>query len=201
MSEQSIWDAFGVSVDEVPENMFQIRERAEFPVNVEAEVKQWKKDDPNAPWFFVVSFTIMEGAYKGNGANRQFPLKPLTPADGPDWETQNMRTMSNLKRLLIQLGLNAEQIGAFRLTPQFARAISGIKGIADIGPQKGSDQYNSLFGFRRNESAAAPVAAGVTEGSYGAVSGPAIPAAVAPVPQPQGVGSLDNLANLFKPGA
>lgn len=192
MSE-SIWDAFGVSADDVSENPFFIP-RDDYPVNVDAEVKSWKD---GGPVYFVVNFTITSGAYQGMGANRMFPVKPLTANDDPEFKTKNARTLTSIKKTLIELGLTHEQINAFRFTPDFAKAISGIKGTADIGPQKNNDQYSSVYGFTRNASTNGPVP----------TSAPVVTEAVAPaVPQAGSglvsgpVGSLDNLASLFPGG-
>lgn len=196
MSE-SIWDAFGVSANEVSENPFYIP-RDEYPVNVEAEVKSWKE---YGPVYFVINFTIMDGPYRGMSANRMFPKVPLTAADDKEYKAKNARTLTSLKKTLIELGLNAEQIGAFRFTPEFASAITGIKGTANIGPQKNNDQYSSVYEFKRGGSVSAtPAASSVaTE----AVTVPAINVPGTSLPQAEAgaasgsVGSLDNLANLF----
>lgn len=193
---QSIWEEFGAgSVDEIPENPFVVT-KAEYPVNVSAEVKAFKEGGNQ---FFVIDYTIMEGAYKGMGGNRMFALKPQGPQDSKDWKANNLRTLSNLKRTLIELGLNAEQIAAFRLTPQFAQYLSGIKGVAEIGPDKKS-QYNFVFGFKRNAQAVQAPNSNVGN----AVPNIAAAQPIAPPANPQAgngsdsgsVGSLDNLANL-----
>lgn len=191
MSE-SIWDAFGVSADDVSENPFYIP-RDDYNVNVEAEVKSWKD---GGPVYFVINFTIMDGAFRGMGANRMFPVKPLTANDDAEFKTKNARTLTSIKKTLIELGLTHEQINAFRFTPEFASAITGIKGKADIGPQKNNDQYSSVYGFTRNESVSGSVP----------TSAPSQVAATPSIPQAESglvsgpVGSLDNLASLFPGG-
>ena len=188
MSE-SIWDAFGVNVDDVSENPFAI-ERGEYPVNVDAEVKAWKE---GGPLYFVINYTIMEGGYRGMGANRMFPLKPLTASDDQEFKSKNARTISSLKKTLIELGLNADQIRMFRLTPEFAKAISGIKGTADIGPQKKGD-FNSVYEFTK-ASAAVP-----TVSSNAVPVNVLVPNAVSPQtdgPASGPVSSLSNLADMF----
>lgn len=191
----SIWDAFGVSADDVSENPFFIP-RDEYPVNVEAEVKRWKEDGPE---YFVVNFTITDGPYRGMGANRMFPKKPLTANDDKDFKAKNARTLTSLKKTLIELGLNAEQINAFRFTPEFASAITGFKGVADIGPQKNNDQYSSVYEFKRGAS----VTPAANPAASNSVTVPDVNVPQVSFPQAEtgaasgSVGSLDNLASLF----
>lgn len=195
MSE-SIWDVFGVTADDVSENPFYIP-RDVYNVNVEAEVKSWKD---GGPVYFVVNYTIMDGPQRGMGANRMFPVKPLTVNDDAEYKTKNARTLTSIKKTLIELGLNPEQINAFRFTPDFAKAITGIKGTADIGPQKNNDQYSSVYEFTK----AATLATG-TPSNVGAVPDYATaPSQVSPQAGSGSVsgsvGSLDNLASLFPGG-
>lgn len=192
MSE-SIWDAFGVSADDVSENPFYIP-RDEYNVNVDAEVKAWKDGGPE---YFVVNFTIMDGPFRGMGANRMFPKKPLTAEDDAEYRTKNARTLTSLKKTLIELGLTPSQINAFRFTPDFAKAISGIKGKADIGPQKNNDQYSSVYGFTRG-NASAPIENGTVPVTQSAPSDGFPQAGSGSVSG--SVGSLDNLASLFPGG-
>jgi len=189
MSE-SIWDAFGVSSDEVSENPFHIP-RDEYKVNVEAEIKSWKE---GGPLYFVVNYVIMEGAYRGMGANRMFPLKPLTADDDPEFKSKNARTLSSLKKTLLELGLNADQIRMFRFTPEFARVITGIKGVAEIGPQKKGD-FSSVYEFTK-ASTTAPSNVGNAV-PVNAMADSAVSSQADNGPVSGSVGSLSNLADLF----
>lgn len=189
MSE-SIWDAFGVSSDEVSENPFHIP-RDDYKVNVEAEIKAWKD---GGPLYFVINYVIMEGAYRGMSANRMFPTKPLTANDDPEFKSKNARTLSSLKKTLMELGLNADQIRMFRFTPEFAKVITGIKGEAEIGPQKRGD-FSSVYGFTK-ASANVPTA----NGNAVPVSAPVQNAVIPPTdngPVSGSVGSLSDLAGMF----
>ena len=190
---ESIWDAFGVTADDVSENPFYIP-RDDYNVNVEAEVKSWKE---GGPVYFVVNYTIMDGAYRGMGANRMFPKKPLTADDDKEFKTKNARTLTSIKKTLIELGLSAEQINAFRFTPEFASAITGIKGVADIGPQKNNDQYSSIYGFTKGSAMSAQTPSNAGTVPVNATAPSSVFPQVVNESASGSVGSLDNLANLF----
>ena len=198
----SIWDDFGVDVDKVEENPFAVP-LDEYPTKVDAEVKRFKSDGPE---FFVFHYVITGGAYSGKGADKIFPLKPLRQGEDPEWEAKNARTLSNLKKTLIELGMSVDQIRQFKLNPQYAQAVSaaGVRGTAKIGPQKNNPQFNAVYEFAKAASPTVSSAPSVVQ-SVPNVAVPAMAGLTQPAINPQtvpgsdsgSVGSLSGLANLF----
>lgn len=202
----SIWDEFGVNVDQVEENPFAVP-LDEYQTKVSAELKRFKSDGPE---FFVFHYTIVSGAQSGKGADKIFPLKPLRQGEDPEWEVKNARTLTNLKRTLIELGLDANAIRSFQLNAQYAQAISAQspRGIAKIGPQKNNPQFNAVHEFTKAASPTVSDAPSVVQ-SVPNVAVPGLNSAGvgAPVNVPQAVtgsdsgavGSIAGLAGLFSP--
>lgn len=148
------FDAYGVNAQDVNEDPFSIPKNT-YNVQVsKSEMTNFNKDD--GPMFFQVEFTIVGGEHAGKSASDSFRMVPYTAADREDWQTLNSRTLSNYKKLLLNLGMKPEALGAFDpKNPDHRAKLLGIKGTATLFTN--SNGYNSARDFvRTNPVESAP---------------------------------------------
>lgn len=144
---ESLFSAFGKTASEVSADPFSIPDNT-YSVMVSGAEKKVLRDVP----YFIIEFTVAEGAHKGKSVNQMLRLSPWTQAERPDdWEAMNARSLSSLKKALLDLGIAEEQMDAFNPAVH-GKALLGIKGKADIGPNKKG--YNTISNFERTAVAA-----------------------------------------------
>lgn len=144
---ESLFSAFGKSAAEVETDPFKIPENT-YNVTVSgAEKKEFK----NVP-YFVIEFTVVGGEHAGKNVSQMLRLIPWTQAERPeDYQVMTARTVSSLKKWLIDCGIDEGQLDAFNPAIH-GKALLGIKGTADIGPNK--QGYNQISNFTRTAVAA-----------------------------------------------
>lgn len=146
---ESLFSAFGKSAAEVEADPFAIPDNT-YNVTVTGAEKKELKDVP----YFIIEFTIADGEHQGKSVNQMLRLIPWTQAERPnDYQAMTARTVSSLKKALLDLGISEEGLDAFN-PASHGRALLGIKGTADIGPNKKG--YNTISNFQR-AAVAAPV--------------------------------------------
>jgi hypothetical protein len=152
MSESNnFFDAFGVNANDVDENPFSIPKNKYDVVLADAGVKEFNNIE-----YFVIEWQVANGPHAGKNASDMHRMQPWTPQERDDWEAMNARTLSGFKKALMDLGMNAAQIGAFN-PRTMGQKLAGIKGTASMGPQKNKPEYNSISNFSR-KTATTPVA-------------------------------------------
>lgn len=159
MTEQEYanpFEAFGVDADSVDSDPFAIKEVNTYPFVISgAEVKTFKEIQ-----YFVIEFSVTEGKMAGRGASSMSRLTPFSPGE-EDFEVKKARALSNYKKILLDIGLNEEQIKQFNVRVH-ANKLVGIRGTATFGPQKNNPQYNSVSNIKVGNGNAAPA---TTEGA------------------------------------
>jgi hypothetical protein len=164
----NFFDAFGVNANDVDENPFSIPKNVYDVVLADAGTKEF-----NGIKYFVLEWHVATGPHAGKNASDMHRMQPWTPQERDDWEAMNVRTLSSFKKALMDLGMNAAQIGQFNPNTMGNKLV-GIKGTASMGPQKNRPEYNSITNFSRKvtaspatNSAGAPVS-----GNGGLTGGP-----------------------------
>jgi hypothetical protein len=144
---ESLFSAFGKSSAEVEADPFKIPDNT-YDVSISGAEKKEFKDVP----YFVIEFTVVGGEHAGKNVSQMLRLIPWTQADRPnDYQAMNARTISSLKKWLIDCGIDESQLDAFNPAIH-GRALLGIKGKADIGPN--NKGYNQISNFVRSAVAA-----------------------------------------------
>jgi len=169
------FDSYGVNADDVSEDPFNIPKNT-YNVQVsKSDITNFNKED--GPQFFQVEFTITSGEHAGKSASDAFRMVPYSASDREDYATLNARTLSNYKRLLLKLGVKAENVNAFDpRNPDHRAKLVGIKGTATMFTQ--SNGFNAVRDFER------PVTATTVE------SAPAAPVEETSVPDQAAMDSL-----------
>lgn len=146
MSE-SIWDAFGVTPEQVSENPFSIVPKGRRACAItDAKVGTFK--DSDIPQF-MIEFTVTEGPDSGKKANVNHRMKPWTPQEKENYEFLNTMALTNYKKDLVSFGLNTPEIQrAFDpRNPDHCAKIIGLSGSAIFGPQEKRPEYNMVSDF------------------------------------------------------
>lgn len=153
------FSAFGVNPNDVDENPFSIPKNSYNVVLSDAGVKEFKNIE-----YFVIEWSIADGAHKGKTVSDMHRMQPWTPAERDDWEAMNVRAVSSFKKALLDLGIPASALGQFNPRTMGSKLV-GIKGTATVGPQKNRPEYNSLSNFTRKTASqeVAPVSAAPSE--------------------------------------
>lgn len=168
---ESLFDAFGVNPEEVSIDPFSIPDNT-YNVSVTGAEKKELKEIP----YFVIEFTVVGGQHAGKSVNNMLRLSPWTAQERPDdWEAMNARAVSSLKKALLEVGIAENMLKAFNPAIH-GSALLGIKGTADIGPNKKG--YNTISNFQR-QAVAAPASAPVTAEPTATVDQSAIDALMA----------------------
>jgi hypothetical protein len=141
------FSAFGVNPNDVDENPFSIPKNSYNVFLSDAGVKEFKNIE-----YFVIEWSIADGAHKGKSVSDMHRMQPWTPAERDDWEAMNVRAVSSFKKALLDLGIPAAALGQFN-PRTMGQKLVGIKGTATVGPQKNRPEYNSLSNFTRGKSA------------------------------------------------
>lgn len=157
MSE-SLFEAFGVSADDVSENPYSISDPDVYACQVtSAEVKSFPSNP--ALNYLVFEYTITEGKHAGKTANSMHRLAPWTEQERAgkgsngtnDYQAMNTRLLSNYKKELLALGVPEAALNQFKPSTHAAKLV-GIKGKAFFGPQKNNPEYNTVARFERPEN-------------------------------------------------
>jgi hypothetical protein len=150
MSE-SLFSAFGKSAAEVETDPFKIPENT-YNVSISGAEKKEFKDVP----YFSIEFTVIGGEHAGKNVSQMLRLTPWSASERPnDYQVMNARTVSSLKRWLLDCGIDESQLDSFNPAIH-GKALLGIKGTADIGPNK--QGYNQISNFVRT-AVSAPASA------------------------------------------
>jgi hypothetical protein len=149
MSENTdFFSAFGVNPNDVDENPFSIPKNKYNVVLSDAGVKEF-----NSIPYFVIEWSVADGAHKGKTASDMHRMIPWTSADRDDWEAMNARALSGFKKALLDLGIPANALSQFNPNTHGPKLV-GIKGTATMGPQKNKPEYNSISNFTRKTASA-----------------------------------------------
>lgn len=144
---ESLFSAFGKSASEVEADPFKIPDNT-YDVSISGAEKKEFKDVP----YFVIEFTIVGGEHAGKNVSQMLRLIPWTAQERPnDYAAMTARTVSSLKKWLLDCGIDESQLDSFNPAIH-GRALLGIKGKADIGPN--AKGYNQISNFVRSAVAA-----------------------------------------------
>lgn len=150
-----LFDAFGVSAEEVNENPFEITVPNRYNcVLTESEFVEFGEDGAKIP-YWRNTYTVKGGKEDGKSANTLHRLTPWTAeerATQGDKDAMNARLLSGYKKELMNLGIPEEAMNAFDpKNPNHRNKVIGMKGSAWFGPNKKNPGFNQVSDFQRAE--------------------------------------------------